>query len=192
MAAEGWDDETGELKIDSDDYNVASKKWVRDVSPPKKTIPSLQEAYEEFLNILTVSQRKETGFVTVAIEHYSPTIAKQWVDWLVKDLNSTIKRRDVAEAEQAIVYLNEQINNTSLAELRNVFFKLIEEQTKTIMLANVSVEYLLETLDPAIAPEKKARPQRSLIVILSMLLGVVLAACFLIISAALRGTIAVD
>ena len=57
-------------------------------------------------------------------------------------------RQDVAEAEQAITYLNKQIENTSLAELRNVFFRLIEEQTKTIMLANVSQEYLLKTLDP--------------------------------------------
>lgn len=171
IAAHGWDTETGDLKIDADDYDVTAKRWVRDVSPPKKTIPSLQEAYEEFMEILTVSTDKKSGLVTVAVEFYSPTMAKQWVDWLVDDLNAFIMQQDVTEAEQAIEYLNGQIANTSLAELQNVFFRLIEEQTKTVMLAAVSNEYLLKTLDPAIAPEEKARPKRALIAILGTLLG---------------------
>ena len=171
IAAHGWDTETGDLKIDADDYDVTAKRWVRDVSPPKKTIPSLQEAYEEFMDILAVSTDKKSGLVTVAVEFYSPTMAKQWVDWLVDDLNAFIMQQDVTESEQAIAYLNGQIANTSLAELQNVFFRLIEVQTKTVMLAAVSNEYLLKTLDPAIAPEEKARPKRALIAIFGMFLG---------------------
>ena len=172
MAAKGWDLETGELRIDSGIYDVSAKKWVRKVRPPRKTIPSLQEAYKEFNEeIFSVSQDKITGFVTLAVEHYSPTIAKQWVDWLVQDINATVMRQEVDEAEQAIEYLNKQIMATSLADLQNVFFRLIEEQTKTVMLANVSKEYLLKTLDPAVAPEKKAKPMRALIVLLSAILS---------------------
>ena len=171
MAAEGWDAESGELKIDPDDYDIAAKKWVREVSPPKKTIPSTQEAYEEFSDLFSVSQDKKSGFVTVSVEHYSPTVARQWVDWLVDDLNSEIMRQDVSEAEQAIEYLNKQIASTSLAELQTVFFRLIEEQTKTVMLAKVSSEYLLKTLDPAVAPEEKDKPKRALIAVLGTLLG---------------------
>ena len=171
MAAEDWDSESGELEIDSDDYDVVEKQWVREVSPPKKTIPSMQEAYEELTELLSVSQDKKSGFISVAVEHYSPTIAKHWVDWLVEDINSTIMQQDVEEAQQAIEYLNEQIQGTSLADLQNVFFKLIEEQTKTVMLAKVSNEYLFRTLDPAVAPEKKAKPKRSMIVILAAMVG---------------------
>ena len=171
MAADGWDAETGDLKIDPDDYDVTTKRWVRDVSPPKKTVPSLQEAYEVFMENLVVSQNKKSGFVTIAVEFYSPTIAKQWVDWLIDDLNAFIMQQDVTEAEQAIEYLHKQIESTSLAELQNVFFRLIEEQTKTVMLANVSSEYLLKTLDPAVIPELKFKPRRSLIVILMTLFG---------------------
>jgi uncharacterized protein involved in exopolysaccharide biosynthesis len=171
MAAKGWDAETGDLRIDSDDYDMVSGKWVRDVSPPRKTIPSSQEAHEEFVDILSVSQDKNTGFVTIAIEHYSPIVAKQWVDWLVDDLNSSIMRHDVARAEQAIEYLNKQIDNTSVANLQNVFFSLIEEQTKTVMLAKVSDEYLLNTVDPAVRPEEKAKPKRALIVVLGAFFG---------------------
>jgi uncharacterized protein involved in exopolysaccharide biosynthesis len=182
MAAKDWNSESGELEIDSDDYDVAAKKWIREVSPPKKTIPSMQEAHEEFMDILSVSQDKTSGFVRLAVEHYSPTVAKQWVDWLVEDINSTIMEQDVAEAQQAIEYLNEQIQSTSLAELQSVFFELIEEQTKTVMLAKVSDEYLLRTLDPAVVPEKKSYPKRPLIVILSTFLGFFLAAAVVLFS----------
>ena len=171
MAAEGWDAASGELVIDPDDYDVSAKKWIRDVAPPRTAIPSMQEAYKQFTNILSISQNKKTGFVTVGVEHYSPAVAKQWVDWLVDDLNVSVMRQDVAEAEQAIEYLNTQIQKTSLAELQNVFFRLIESQTKTVMLANVSDEYLLKTIDPAVAPERKIKPWRSVIVIIGTMLG---------------------
>jgi len=171
MAVEDWDAESGELKIDPKVYDLATDRWTRDVRPPRKTVPSLQEAHEAFMEILSVSQDKKSGFVNIAVEHYSPTVAKQWVDWLVADINSSIMQQDVAEAEQAIAYLNEQIGSTSLADLQNVFFKLIEEQTKIVMLAKVSPEYTLRTLDPAVIPEIKFRPSRALICVLGTLLG---------------------
>ena len=171
MAAEGWNQETGELVIASSSYDQDAGEWTRQVSPPRKAIPSSQEAYEKFIKLMSVSKSDKTGFVTLAVEHYSPDIAKQWVDWLIQDLNSTIMQQDVAEAEQAIEYLNEQIQSTSLADLQTVFFSLIEEQTKTVMLAKVTDEYLLKTLDPAVAPEIKSRPKRSLMVIFSTFFG---------------------
>lgn len=186
MAARSWDRKTGVLRIDTDDFDTESNKWVREVRPPRTSVPSAQEAYETFVKILSVGQDKKTGFVTIAIEHYSPELAKQWVDWLVHDINATIMRQDVAEAEQAIEYLNAQIANTSVADLRSVFFSLIEEQTKTVMLAKVSDEYLLKTLDPAVVPEKKYRPSRLLVVAIAALLGFVFAFVGVLTSAALQ------
>lgn len=171
MASTGWDAANDSLRIDPDDYDVETNRWVRDVDPPKSVVPSLQEAYEEFQDIFSVSQNNKTGFISVSIDSYSPSVARQWVDWLVEDINSAIMQRDVKEAEQAIAYLEAQIENTSLAGLQTVFFSLIEEQTKVVMLANVSDEYLFETIDPAVVPEEKYRPSRVLVVLFAGLLG---------------------
>ena len=175
IAARGWDASTGELEIDADDYDEAAGKWIRKVSPPRKTIPSAQEAHEEFIEILAAVHEKDTGFVRIALEHYSPTVARQWLDWLIADLNASMMQQDVTEAEQAIDYLKKQIESTSIAGLKAVFYNLIEEQTKTVMLATVTDEYLLKTIDPAVAPEKKSRPKRALIVIAAAILGFFLA-----------------
>lgn len=186
MAAKAWNPESGTLEIDPELFDEAAARWIRPVSPPKKTAPSSQEAYVEFMGLLSVRQDDKSGLVTLSIEHRSATVAKEWVDWLVDDLNSTIMRQDVAEAEQAIAYLNRQIKNISLAGLQGVFFGLIEEQTKTIMLAQVTDEYLLKTIDPAIAPEVKSKPKRSLIVILATILSSILAVAVVLILASIR------
>ena len=171
IAAEGWDLTTGELRIDAGSYDIELDKWVRDAPSGKSAIPTRQEAYNKFREILSVSQDTKTGLVSVSVEHYSPELAKQWVDWLIEDINMEIMRQDVSDAEQAIEYLNKQIESTSIADLQSVFFGLIEEQMKTVLLANVTREYFLRTLDPAVVPEEKARPRRSLIVLLATFLG---------------------
>jgi uncharacterized protein involved in exopolysaccharide biosynthesis len=176
IAARGWDRESGELIIDPDEYDEQAEEWIRKVRFPKKVVPSMQEAYEKFTeDVLTIGENSRTGYVTITVEHYSPYVAQQWIEWLVEDLNDTIMQKDVSEAKQAIEYLNEQIKATSLAELRSVFSRLIEEQTKTIMLAEVTDEYLFKTVDPPVAPEEKTRPKRALIVLLGAFLSGVLA-----------------
>jgi len=52
-----------------------------------------------------------------------------------------------------------------------VYTQLIEEQTKTIMLANVSKDYVFDIIDPPVVPERKSKPSRALICVLGTLLG---------------------
>ena len=175
MAASGWDGESGDLEIDGRLYDANTKTWVRNVKPPRSSIPSMQEAYEYFIKeVLTVSQDSKTEYVTISVRHYSPAVAKQWVDWLVEDINETVMQQDVEEAEQAINYLTRQLTATSLADLQSVFSRLIEEQTKTIMLAKMTPEYLFRTIDPAVVPEYRASPRRAFIAALGMVLGIIL------------------
>jgi capsular polysaccharide biosynthesis protein len=121
-----------------------------------------------------VSQDKQTGYVTVSIEHQSPIVAAQWVKWLVEDVNAVVKAQHVAEAEKSIEYLKQQVANTSLADLQAMFFELIQSQTETVMLAEVRPEYVFKTIDPAVIPEIKSKPNRAVICVLGTLLGGIL------------------
>ena len=171
MAVESWDAGSGQIVFDLESYDAASETWVREVEAPKLPTPSAQEAHKAFSGILGVSQDKQTGYVTVSIEHQSPNVAAQWVNWLVEDVNTAVKSQDVAEAEKSIEYLREQVTNTSLADLQAVFFDLIQSQTETVMPAEVRQEYVFKTIDPAVAPEEKSKPSRALICVLGTLLG---------------------
>lgn len=171
MAAKKWDRDADKIIYDPELYNEQTNTWVRDVEPPFKPEPSMQEAYKEFSKIIAVNKDKETAMVTVSIEHLSPTVAQQWVTWLIQDINKVMKERDVAEAHRSTDFLNKQIALTNVADIKAVLYKLIEEQAKTIMFAEVRDEYVFKTIDPALAPEEKAKPKRALICVLGTMLG---------------------
>lgn len=181
MAVEEWKRGTNELVFDPELYDPKKETWVREVDPPKTPEPSAWEAYEAFMEILTVSQDKETGFVTVAVEHQSPLVAKRWVSLLVDNVNYVMKEKDVAEARRSIEFLQNQLSEVALADMRTVFYQLIEEQTKTIMLAEVREEYVFSTIDPPVVAEEKIKPKRALICVMAVLLGGMLAVMLVLI-----------
>lgn len=181
MAAESWDMQTNTVIYDSEIFDAENNKWVREVKAPFKPKPSMQEAYKEFSEILSASTDKETGMVKIAVEHVSPYVAKQWVSWLIQDINQTMKERDVQEAIKSTDFLTQQLEQTKIADIRAVLYKLVEEQTKTIMFAKVRDEYVFKTIDAALVPEEKFKPSRALIVILGTLLGGILSVLCLLI-----------
>jgi len=182
FAAKGWNRKTNELIIDSDIYDVNSKKWVRKYNPEKGETaePSSWELFEELEDRISVSQDKTTGLINLTVEYYSPLIAKEWIDKLVKAINSHIQEQDRDDATKSIAYLNEKIKETNVADMQSVFYQLIEEQTKTLMLAEVSEEYVFRTLSSAKVAEEKAKPKRALICVLGVILGGMLSILFVL------------
>lgn len=172
MAAESWDRDTDTVVIDDTVFDVQSKAWIRKAGPGRQVKPSVQEAHKAFVEgFLSVSEDKQTGLVTVSITHLSPSVARDWVNLLITGINEAVRARDVREAESSIEFLNEQSMKTNLVSLTEVFAELIEEQTKTVMLANASDEYVFQVIEPPVAPELKSEPQRALICVLGVLLG---------------------
>ena len=182
MAVDYWDETLGEIVIDSSVYNQGKSQWVRDVSFPRKAKPSAQEAHEAFLKAIALSEDKQSGLVTLSVQHESPVVAKLWADMLIERINEEIRSGDVGEAEASIAFLVAQREQTSLVSLDEVFAQLIEEQTKTIMLANVSKDYVFDTIDPPVVPELKSGPSRALICVLGTLLGSMLAVVWVLVS----------
>lgn len=171
MAAKTWNSETNTVLYDEKFYDVEQNKWVREVKAPYKPEPSMQEAYKKFIKIISTNKNEETGMVTISVEHVSPVVAQQWVNWLIDDINQTMKARDVIEANESTDFLTQQLEQTKIADIRAVLYKLVEEQAKTIMFANVRDEYVFKIIDPAIIPEQKAKPARALICVLGTFLG---------------------
>ncbi|EGQ7796702.1 Wzz/FepE/Etk N-terminal domain-containing protein [Vibrio harveyi] len=173
IASKGWDLNNNELLINEDLYDDEKAVWLRKPKGLRGASPSAQEAYEVFSkNVLTVNQDKDTGLYSLAVKHYSPYIAQQWVNWLIEDINNVMRARAIAETTQNLSYLNTQLNNTSVAEMQSTFYKLIEEQTKSLMLAEVQEEFVFRVIDPAVIPEIKVAPNRGVICILGMLIGI--------------------
>ena len=55
--------------------------------------------------------------------------------------------------------------------MKEVFYTIIEEQTKNKMLAEASPDYVFVAVGPSMVPELNSQPKRALICILGTLLG---------------------
>jgi len=177
FAVTGWDRTSNKLIIDPEVYDQVNEKWEREFSLEKgtKAEPSSWELYKILKDRISISKDKKTGLISLTIEYYSPELAKQWVESLVKEINTNLKKRDRDEATKSIQYLQEKIQETHVSDMQSVFYQLIEEQTKTLMLAEVSEEYVFKTLSQAKVAEVKSNPKRALLVIFGTLLGGILA-----------------
>ena len=173
FAATGWNRANNKIIINPDLYDEVTNKWVREFNPAKgqKAEPSSWKLYNSLKDRVSISQDKASGLISLTVEYYSPKLAKQWAEKLVKAINANLKKRDRDESIKSIQYLQEKIQETDVSDMQSVFYQLIEEQTKTLMLAEVSDEYVFKTLSAARAAEEKSNPKRALVVILGCVLG---------------------
>lgn len=172
MAAKDWDLANNKLIVDEELYNPSTGEWLREPDGLRGATPTAQEAFEVFSKeVMSISQDKESGLYTVSVKYYSPYIAQQWVNWLIEDINKVMRERTIAESSQNLTYLNAQLQKTAVADMQSTFYKLIEEQTKSLMLAEVQEEFIFKVVDPAVIPELKDGPKRALICVLGTLLG---------------------
>ncbi|KZZ41591.1 hypothetical protein A3755_23285 [Oleiphilus sp. HI0085] len=90
------------------------------------------------------------------------------------------------QAEKSISYLQQQIEKTEISEMRSIFFQLIEEQTKTLMLTSVSDEYVFRTISSAKVAEQKSKPRVPLIIAVFTMLGFIGSMVYVVLGFAFR------
>ena len=115
MAVKTWNAKDNTLIYDESLFDVKTKKWIREVSFPKKITPSAQEAYEQiYKEIFNVVVNKNSGFVSLSMKHKSPYIAKKWLDIIILNINESMRELDKKNAQNSINFLNDSIKSTSL------------------------------------------------------------------------------
>lgn len=170
MASKSWSMNAQEWVIDPSIYNQQTGEWQQDKAG-KSLKPTNWDMVKRFRELLSVRDNKDTGLVTVTIASESPVAAKQWLELLIKDINEHMRQQDVREAGASIAYLEGKLRETNISGMQQVFYQLIENETRTVMLANAQREYVFKTVDPAVVPQEKSEPKRGLIIALSTMLG---------------------
>jgi len=155
----------------ADIWDEASKTWMVE---DEKSLPTEWKAYKVFNGIRSISEDKKTGMYTLAFEWEDPELATRWANKMVERINVHQKTAAINEAEISIEYLKNELKQTSVVEMRQSIFRLIEAQTKNIMLANVRDEFAFKIIDPAVVPEDKIKPKKKLMAILGTIVGFML------------------
>ena len=171
VATKAWDIENEKWVINREVYNPETGEWLTD-EQGESLMPTDWDMVKTFKEgYLSLTNDEETGMVTLNIKSQSPPVAKEWAEKLVHDINEHMREQDVKEAEARIAYLEGKLQETNIAGMQQVFYQLIESETRTVMLANAQDEYVFKTVDPAVAPQEKNEPKRALIAVIATMLG---------------------
>ena len=170
MAIDAWDIENEKWLINREVYNPETGEWLTD-DEGESLEPTDWDMVKQFKSHLSLATNEDIGMVTLNIKSQAPSVAKEWAEKLVHDINEHMREQDVREAEARIAYLEQKLRETNIAGMQQVFYQLIESETRTVMLANAQNEYIFKTVDPAVVPQEKNGPKRALIAIVATMLG---------------------
>lgn len=151
---------------------ISRNNLIKVLLPHSSKPPTMWLAVKEFKEgELTIREDKRLGLMTIDIDWEDPVVAAKWANGFVALANERLRTRAIDEATRNIAFLNAQIPQTSVVEVQRSIYNLIESETKTLMLANVRTEFAFTVIDPAVPPERKYRPRRSLYVLFGLFLG---------------------
>lgn len=156
---------------------VRRNDLARVLLPKSKQPPSLWLAVERFReSALQIHDDKLKGTITISVDWPDPVVATHWANEFVALANESVRARAIEESTRSISYLNEQLPKTDVVEVRRAMFGLLENETKTLMLAHARTEYAVTVVDPAVVPEHRISPKRTLMVIVGGALGLFIGA----------------
>jgi LPS O-antigen subunit length determinant protein (WzzB/FepE family) len=115
--------------------------------------------------VLDMHEEKLKGTTTITVEWRDPVVATRWANDLVGLANELMRARAIQESTRNIEYLNKQLSQTTVVEIQRAMYLLIEAETKKLMLAHGRLEYAYTVVDPAVVPEFRVSPRRTLIVV---------------------------
>jgi uncharacterized protein involved in exopolysaccharide biosynthesis len=120
---------------------------------------------------LDIHEEKLKGTTTITIDWRDPIVAARWANDFVALANEMMRARALEESTRNIEYLNKQLAQTNQVEIQQATNRLIEAETKNLMLAHGRVEYAFTIVDPAVPPEMRFSPRRTLLVISGLFIG---------------------
>ncbi|ATD08943.1 Wzz/FepE/Etk N-terminal domain-containing protein [Pseudoalteromonas piscicida] len=172
FGAKEYDKNSEKLLFDEEKLELSSGKWKVNPETGESFEPTLFETYESFNKLFDVKHNKVTNLVTVSIRSIDPHIAKQWVSNLISELNEQLRQRELDEKSRSIAYIQQQLDKTEVAQMKNVFYTIIEEQTKQMLLAEVREDFAFRIIESPIVAERKESPSRAVICILAAIFSV--------------------
>lgn len=152
-------------------WDADKKAWK--VDDPEKT-PTPWKAYKLFSEkILAVNFDKKTNLVTLTITWKDRNQAVTWANELIKRANENLRQRTIEETRQSLTYLEKELQKTSVVEVQNTIYRVMESQIKTMMMANTQEQYALKVIDPAQAVDEDAfiSPKRPMMIALGAISG---------------------
>lgn len=148
--------------------------------------PSNDDAVKRFNDILLVIIDRRTEFIRLSMRGPSAQVARDWAAAAIDELNASMRNRSLEESRKAVDLLSKRIESEQLQSIRTVAAALLETQLRREVMAESRREFAVKVLDPPSLPDQRFYPRRGRMVLIGALLGWMLGAIYVVLSAAWR------
>jgi uncharacterized protein involved in exopolysaccharide biosynthesis len=147
-----------------ENWNSKKNAWLSEKPP------TMQDGLNKIKGLLSVKTDTKKSLITVGIEHKKPEIAKEIVDYYLTELSTNLREEILRDASENMRFFEEQIDRTTDPLLKEKIYALLAKEIEKETFAKAQKYYGFLVLDPPIVPDKdkKVKPKRSLICILSV------------------------
>ena len=154
-------------------WDAEKKQW----KVAEDKIPTMWKAYKLFSKaILSTSLDKKTRLLTLTITWKNREQAVHWANELVRRANETLRQKTITETQSSLDFLQKELEKTSIVEVQNTIYRVMETQVKSMMMANTQEQFAFKVIDPAIVVDEDAfvKPKRPLMMALGLFGGLFL------------------
>ena len=182
---DAWDEEKGAWKKPGKPMFLLGvlsdlKKKVKAMASPKKPArgdavnqvgPTIWDGLRALDQIMKVSIDQKTSMITVSAELNDPEIAAKLVEYFLAALTDHMSSEAKRVARTNRAYLEEQLLRTADPVVRQKINSLLGQQVETMLMAEVKENFAFKVIDRPMVPDRKIKPKRAQMVVLSSLLA---------------------
>jgi uncharacterized protein involved in exopolysaccharide biosynthesis len=146
------------------DWDSEKKAWL--INPA----PTFQDAYNDLMDMLTVSRDRKSEVMTIKFDHKDPHFAKEMADHYLTELSETLREETLKDAKENQHFLRRQLEQTPDTLMKEKISAMLAREIEKEIFARAQTYYSFQVLDPPFVPDldKKVKPRRALICILSV------------------------
>jgi uncharacterized protein involved in exopolysaccharide biosynthesis len=174
-----WDAKTGDWKVAEPPSSIqkatAALKGIFGTTPDEKNgvskTPTLQDAYIPIQAMLGRTPDKKQNVMRLSFESEDPKMAQAILNYYIVGLSEFLRRQTLEDAAAQQVHLSQQLSKTTDPLLKNRLYELIAKQIEKETLAKIQRYYSFIVIDPAFVPERKFKPKRAQICMISVVVA---------------------
>lgn len=151
-----------------DRWDKKKKNW------GKRSVPDTWDGIRKLNNIVTINYNIKEDIITISTDFPDPDMAAKIVNYFIITLNDhmSLEAKRVAVVNRE--YLGKQLLETNDPIVQQKIYNLIADKIETMMMAEVKEGFAFKVLDPPMAPDKKSKPKRAQMVVVSFMVSLFL------------------
>lgn len=154
--------------IFDEEWDAENKKWKEN---KKEKQPNFEDAYKKMHSMLKVTADKKKNVLTAGFEYKDPLMAQTILNYYIVGMSEFLRRQILEDASAQQVHLSQQLSKTTDPLLKNRLYELIAKQIEKETLARVQKYYSFNVIDPPYVPERKFKPKRAQICVISVVVA---------------------